>query len=232
MRCRPILMSGAMVRASLREIDPKTQTRRIVTPQPPAGCDLWSGWVIDSTCRKEVGKAAWGDAELPLCNKRHRVRCPYGQIGDRLWVRETTSESEPCFLGGKAQPTVWYRADNNRPMWADCAWTPSIFCPRGLSRLTLEITEVRVERLQDISDEDAGAEGIIRENLPPDPDNFHPPGSYGYVTGLLPFPQGRIHVTKVEAYRDLWESINDVGSWDANPWVWVVSFKRVAQVTA
>jgi hypothetical protein len=106
-------------------------------------------------------------------------------------------------------------------------WRPSIHMPRIASRITLEITGVRVERLQAISEADACAEGVIREFLPPDPDNFHPPGSYGYVPGHLPFPQGRIHVTAKEAYQDLWESINGPGSWDANPWVWCIEFKRV-----
>ena len=115
--------------------------------------------------------------------------CPYGVPGDRLWVRETWA---PLTVG------YAYRAD---PVWnappAD-RWHPSIHMPRAASRITLEVTGVRVERLQDISEADVIAEGCPRQML--------------YGTGW---------------YRDLWLKINGTGSWGANPWVWVIEFRLV-----
>lgn len=127
--------------------------------------------------------------------------CPYGAPGDRLWVRETHMDLGACYL---------YRADGNaeqeRALVAPGQrWRPAIHMPRAASRITLEVTGVRVERLQEISDSDAFAEGIQQcsdEGLPSD----------GTARGT---------------YRALWESINGPGSWDANPWVWVVEFRRV-----
>ena len=208
-RERPILFSAPMVRALLAGT--KTQTRRIVKPQP-ATTARWGGWITCSTARENEGKAMWGHGEH--LDRPHYVRCPYGQPGDRLWVRETTSESEPCFLGGKAQPTVWYRADNNRPMWADRKWTPSILSPRRLSRITLEITEVRVQRLTDISGDDVVAEGIRRP-------------SAMTIVELSAFAGTTETSWLRNQYLALWQSLNGPGSWDANPWVWVVEFKRV-----
>ena len=116
--------------------------------------------------------------------------CPYGQPGGRLWVRETFEDCESAL-----HSCVLYRADGGTP---GTKWTPSIHMPRWASRITLEITGVRVERLQDISEEDAISEGT-------------------------PFPCGGW----VGGYQKLWESIHGPGSWDLNPWVWVVEFKRV-----
>ena len=192
MRERPILFTGPMVRAILAGT--KTQTRRIVKPHmvgedhhPPHGPVLW----------------VHEEYSVPIDSVEAPSACPYGQPGDRLWVKETVSESEPCFLGGRPQPTVWYRADNNRPTWAERKWTPSIHCKRTLSRITLEITAVRVERLLAITEDDAIAEGCARN-----PDNRPP----------LPIPQ----------FMDLWHRINGVESWNADPWVWVIEFRRVA----
>jgi hypothetical protein len=191
---RPIPFSAPMVRALLAGT--KTQTRRIVKPSIK-GCTVGSysaGGVVEPVNVRDG--EPWD-----------QILCPYGQPGDRLWVRETTSESEPCFLGGKAQPTVWYRADCNRPTWAERKWTPSILSPRRLSRITLEITDVSVQRLQEISEEDATAEGT---------------GAGDYWPGAGDRP-----ATARAAYRDLWESINGPNSWDLNPWVWAITFKRI-----
>ena len=104
-------------------------------------------------------------------------------------------------------------------------WRPSIHMPRWASRITLEITSVRVERLQDISEADALAEGIVECPIPADDEG---PRRIGYVVGPDDGKSG-LSVTAVEAYRNLWESINGPGSWDANPWVWVVEFRRVGE---
>ena len=127
---------------------------------------------------------------------------PYGKPGDRLWVRETF-----CYHDDLAM--YLYKADDV----TCCKWKPSIHMPRNASRILLEITGVRVERLQDISEEDAIAEGCIK--FP-----FEDDHAYTFYdddkTG---------HATHTGAYRKLWESLNGPGSWDLNPWVWVVEFK-------
>ncbi len=217
-----------MVRALLAGT--KTQTRRIVKPQPPEWAQHVNAMTHLNVEHRWVPSYVWQWSELETGKKLRRwptdpdgdgadgyaIPCPYGKPGDRLWVRETTSESEPRFLGGKAQPTVWYRADNNRPMWADRKWTPSILSPRRLSRITLEITGVRVERLQAISETDARAEGITDGGCLACGGN-EPCGC------ASPTPDAR------DSYAALWESINGDGAWALNPWVWCVSFKRVVQ---
>lgn len=191
MRERPILFSGPMVRALLAGT--KTQTRRAIKPQPyvdEMGNACWNGWNYgqDTSGRPLFKTLA---SPIPL-SRMKRVLCPYGQPGDRLWVREAWAALTTGFA---------YRAD---PIWNSppaARWIPSIHMPRAASRITLEVTEVRVERLQDISEADAVAEGA-----------FTDPACPAY-----------------DAYRSLWESINGPGSWDANPWVWVVEFQRVGQ---
>lgn len=222
---RPILFSGPMVRAILD--GRKTQTRRIVkcrgicsvedtgVPQRP----LWPG------AEDESGNWQWLD-------------CPHGDQGDRLWVRETTR----CTCDDKSFGVVQYRADESiRTMICDQngegdpigtrphkdpfqridkngpPWKPSIFMPRWASRITLEITGVKVERLNEITDKDAIAEGIEAVG---EPEAF---GSYVVQVGRL---EGR-YSTARSLFSGLWESINGPGSWAANPWVWVVEFRRV-----
>lgn len=128
--------------------------------------------------------------------------CPYGQPGDRLWVREAFSGSIAYERHGYPLKEwgnkVWYWADGNPDIGDWTRQRPSIHMPRHLSRVLLEVTGVRVERLQDISEADAMAEGTTRH------------------------PDGRWH-----AYRSLWTHINGSSSWDSNPWVWVVDFRRL-----
>ncbi len=186
MKERPILFSAPMVRALLD--GSKTQTRRVVKPTPE-----WIGQSGVLSYRGRVG--------LP------HALCPYGQPGDRLWVRETHMDLGACYL---------YRADaeaeQERAIVAPRQlWRPAIHMPRAASRITLEITGVRVERLQDISEDDALAEGCSSTAI------VHEDGED--YTG---------HYAS-EEYQVLWESINGPGSWDANPWVWVVEFKRLEQ---
>lgn len=143
--------------------------------------------------------------------------CPYGQPGDRLWVRETW-QSAPL------RGVFAYRAD---PMWSgvpaptpDGRWRPSIHMPRCASRITLEITGVRVERLRDINEDDAIAEGI------------QPAALTGHWRLYGRGANGDMDRSPRVSYRSLWESINGQGSWDANPWVWVIEFRRVTESAA
>jgi hypothetical protein len=190
MTSRPILMSAPMVRAILA--GNKTQTRRVVKYAAPDLIDE-DGWPLRDMSADGAGEV--------------RSACPYGQPGDRLWVRETWGE----FRREPGRPI--YRADDPLALGSSNPWKPSIHMPRCYSRITLEITGVRVERLQDISEADAKAEGA------PCVDE---------VSGHeVLFPQHSKAGTYRLGYRALWEQINGPGSWDANPWVWVVCFKRV-----
>lgn len=201
MKERPILFSDEMVRAILE--GRKTQTRRVVKQQD----------VLDS--RNEVG--VWdGPGEV---GEWEVSRCPYGQAEDRLWVREAWAK---CQIKECCDGPVAYRASWLRGMAAHCEgytkWKPSIHLPRWASRITLEITGVRVERLQDISEADAGAEGI---DAPAEFSGMGPDGPIENEAAYGWHP--------VDAFAELWDSINkDRGySWESNPWVWVVNFKRI-----
>jgi len=149
-----------------------------------------------------------------IVKSQSNICCPFGKPGDRLWVRETFQG--PLFDSDNSKCCV-YRADGGEaPEYVDAddnlrqGWKPSIFMPRWASRITLEITGVRVERLQDISASDCYAEGCFR------PDQLK---SLGSEVTTRDNARG--------AYRKLWESINGADSWDANPWVWVVEFKAI-----
>jgi hypothetical protein len=128
--------------------------------------------------------------------------CPHGQVGDQLWVRETFCDATDGLHG-----RVLYRATGDTA----CKWKPSIFMPRAASRITLEITSVRVERLQDISETDALEEGIV---------------SAGDGNGFQLADTTHYSNDQRESYASLWESLNGEGSWDLNPWVWVIEFKK------
>ena len=202
---RPILFSGPMVRALLD--GSKTQTRRVVKPQPDTAHDGEPYWFIG-------GYRVWGYRPAPAVPLRaggNPLPCPYGQRGDRLWVRESFAHmyrynAQP---EKRAPEDVTYMADNLTPdPYVYGSWKPSIHMPRWASRITLEVTNVRVERLQDISEADALAEGVKVH-----PDHHGKPPSSIY--------------SPVQAYRDLWESINGPDSWAANPWVWAIEFRRL-----
>ena len=206
MKERPILFSATMVRALLAGT--KTQTRRVVkmkthhqieerdngTPWP---------WMYDG----ERDADSW-------------MACPYGQPGDRLWVRETwrtdarlDDKAPNAFSGWPVKYEADSTALNHGAFFGqtDGKTRVSIHMPRWASRITLEITGVRVERLQDISEADALAEGIE--------DRGKGFAVYGTDDGITFDP--------IRSYRSLWEQINGPGSWDANPWVWVVEFRSV-----
>ena len=198
MKERPILFSASMVRAILS--GRKTQTRREVKR-----CGL-----LEST-------GGQGMRPIPIA-------CPHGRPGDRLWVRETWqyapvkycdcpqgSEAQPCDdwiegIGCRSNRTeVIYREDEATA----AKWRSPIHMPRWASRITLEITDIRVERVQDISEADAMAEGV----------------EFGNITDPL---TGEIDRDATEAFEVLWESIHGSGSWDMNPYVWVIEFRRVS----
>jgi hypothetical protein len=259
MKERPIIFSAPMIRAILD--GRKTQTRRVMRPQPPAG---WFGESPEEA--RDAGEP------LDVTPRWLVERCSHGKAGDRLWVRETFSTDAltvyPC-------PPAWYRADcgayddpsddehgrhcdalrTGHPR-SDCyacamngrtfRWKPSIFMPRKLSRIALEIVEVRVQRLQEISEDDARAEGV---------EPYTPP--YGHVS-----PEQRVPGPGLDRRRlgdqphrlpfaDLWDAINgkprpmldDDGepvlddndrpimvasrSWASNPWCWALTFRRL-----
>ncbi|CUK23334.1 ASCH domain-containing protein [Achromobacter xylosoxidans] len=210
MRERPILFSGPMVRAIL--VGHKTQTRRVVKHVDPDGC-VWKSAARLSGVHNLEGKFPESAMEW----------CPYGQPGDRLWVRETWSQPTTLDPG----PT-FYRADypacvppefTNVPPVEAITWKPSIHMPRSACRLVLEITSVRVERLQAISYEDALAEGAFDPRLFVGDEWDDADGeSADELARRLQWPQ--------RAFRELWCGINGAESWDANPWVWVVEFRR------
>ena len=221
MRERPILFSAPMVRALLD--GSKTQTRRVMKPQLVYGtvAGLFNSWYLP---RSEGGGTLYPNGKEKILST-----CPYGQPGDRLWVREawraelTWDTTKPSGIPNEA--ALWYEADdqqrnNGRGTKFKGKLRPSIHMPRWASRITLEITEVRVERLQDISEADARAEGIfphVRGGwhwLKHDSSNPDDWNQFGYKTAAL-------------AFQALWESINGPGSWATNPWVWVVEFRRL-----
>lgn len=225
MKEHPILFSASMVRAILD--GRKTQTRRVVKPQPNPVDPRYCGVVAAAFRQGDFAWANKGGSRTISCKPNGPTgwaeeNSPYGKLGDRLWVRETFS-GPYCFEaqdGFPAYPTskwgrssgLWYWADGE-PTHGD--WTrprPSIHMPRWACRILLEITGVRVERLNDISRDDAMAEGIV----------YQPDGGFGLADSThYNFADPRF------SYQSLWESINGAGSWDANPWVWVVEFRRL-----
>lgn len=192
MRERPIIFSAPMVQAILE--GRKTQTRRVLHREK-----LYNGYAFDDP---RIARA-----------------CPHGQPGDRLWARETFAVITGVGRAPHVDDAVEYRADNSpagEVIGHARAWRPSIFMPRAYSRITLEVVGVRVERVQDISEADARAEGADQEfrtvvYSPAGVKDYHMPVSY----------RG--------GFANLWDSINETRGygWDTNPWVWVVEFKRI-----
>ncbi len=199
MKERPILFSGPMVNA-IRE-GRKTQTRRVMKPQPVLSDD--AGWIWPKGPQIKpspdanetpygMGRAVWDSF------------CPYGVPGDRLWVRETWGYRS--FEDAQAKRPV-YKADwVGQRQESSLRWRPSIHMPRWACRLVLEVVSVRVERVQAISEEDIAAEGVSK----------YDGGEYLKNRGPM-----------VSTFMRLWESINGGGSWARNDWVWVVEFKKV-----
>lgn len=182
MNAKPILFSTPMVQAIMR--GHKNQTRRVIKPAPD------HNGVYETAMAPGMG-ALNNKWAIKKDGRFERIKCPYGVRGDLLWVRETFNNTCGDTL---------YRADG---IELGCAkWKPSIFMPKDLSRLTLLIRDIRVERLNDISTMDARYEGA-------------PAVSYVGQTGVA---------HPIVCFRSLWESINGKDSWSDNPWVWVVEF--------
>jgi hypothetical protein len=205
---RPILFKGRLVRAILAGA--KTQTRRAL--RLPA-------WITDQAGAIDRLRYQLGRGEYPGLAKYvdgrpvRRFTCPYGAPGERLWVRETHAQFAVGNRTGDAPLCVAYRATCGEDGGFDYVhngdeimrlkvtkWTPAIHMPRWASRIDLEVTAVRVERLHDITEEDAHAEGVA-------------------------LGEGDTNATR--RFFEGWREINGDESWDANPWVWVVSFRRV-----
>ncbi|CAB3857541.1 hypothetical protein LMG3410_02107 [Achromobacter aegrifaciens] len=203
MRERPILFSGPMVRAILAGT--KTQTRRVAKPvRHPGWKNVYDPGVLAREPKHTVDLA-----------------CPYGPPGDRLWVRESWSSD---FANQYPHDHVWYAADDDRrndievrdgvrgiyspesQQFVRFRWRPSIHMLRSACRLMLEIAGIRLERLQAISEADACAEGIQGQGLQ--------------------FYDGRPATAK-DAFESMWSEINGPASWQANPWVWVLEFRRI-----
>ncbi len=203
-RERPLIMSAEMVRAVLRGT--KTQTRRVITNLNPT-------FVAAQPTAHQIA---------------HAVRCPYGGIGDRLWVREAWQHLDsPC----ADEPLTVYRATDAGPNGESAAglgWRPSIHMPRWASRLTLEITDVRVERVQSITESDALAEGIASATK----DGTLYKYGLGDADGLpggAGWPWYEWEVSPRDAFARLWDALNAPRGhgWDVNPWAWIISFQRV-----
>ena len=218
---RPIPFSPPMMRALLREIAApgtgKTQTRRVLKPQPPDGSHSPHTMRVGTTLHFTKPKGSMTDQPMPFA------------VGDRLWVREAWRTAEayddvkPRDMGG--EEPIKYLADDSMETWGwkiDRHLTgrkrPPMFMPRWASRVTLTVTDVRVQRMQDISAEDARAEGHPRSDKP--------------------YPQEVHDDAARDWFMDLWDSLNAARGfgWDANPWVVAVTFtpelRNIDQVQA
>lgn len=196
----PIICNGDMVRAILR--GEKTQTRRPVKPQPATGCIYSINGAHNAALH--LTDAGCQVRYIPPTgrSKDHLLLCPFGHPGDRLWVRETFREYYPKAL---------YKADGiarleDTETGKAIPWRPSIHMPRWASRITLEITDINVERVQDITEDEAIKEGVVDPIM----------GTYGLNPRTI--------------FRDLWDAIyakRSGLSWDEDPWVWAITFRRV-----
>ncbi|MCZ7488225.1 hypothetical protein [Rhizobium rhizogenes] len=217
---RPILFSAPMIRALLAGT--KTQTRRLIKPRGKHRPSLFDGTWSDSYVL-DHGNESWRQVDIPI------------KLGDRLWVRETWAPLSALTHNDPGVQALadggFYRADGGTVDGEISKWLPSIFMPRHASRLTLIVTDVRVERLNDISREDAITEGLIKvEHAPPMAVEmgchwgFEGDGRYG---------------SPISAYAALWDHINGAGAWESNPWIVAYTFTvhhgnidQIAQVAA
>ncbi|WP_210502026.1 hypothetical protein [Pantoea ananatis] len=238
MKERPILLNAEMVRAVLD--GRKTQTRRIMKVQPSEHfnpmnmvleTDYTAHWYTPGVIDKHGYLQPAKKQVFGVAGEDEGYICPFGAVGDRLWVRETFSgnclddDQIQDIKGGrdKASDLCEYRADYPDGYQAADGWTPSIHMPRWASRITLEITGVRVERLNSINYRDAVREGLVQEEY-----NWH---SSEYPLDDIAFRTSweskRRYSSPQECFKYLWQSIYGEESWQANPFVWVIEFKRV-----
>lgn len=232
MKERPILFSGEMIRALLAGT--KTQTRRVVKQWQIPKQQEDGTWFAIAQRDPRYGFGVSGTTEQECAKQLAQYGSPYGNPAAKLWVRETCRAEEL----ESGQDGVRYLADNHfRPIndtpsdafqWMKMnvygkqggTNVPSIHMPRWACRLLLEITGVRVERLQDISEADALAEGVKRSQRAVS-SSAAVPCFWDYQRNQPDYRDAR------SSFSSLWESINGAGSWDANPWTWVIEFKKV-----
>lgn len=244
MKQRPILFSAPMVRALLAGT--KTQTRRVLKRQPEPPRAIYGSPGADTTitpnlyrCENGMG-VAWRFemSKITSSKGRHlevsvidhepvRIVCPYGNPGDRLWVRENGWQ-RPADRAERGWP---YAYDADAPFgigaaneaYREAGWKrrPSIHMPRWASRILLEVTDVRVERLKEISEADAMAEGIERSP------SMGKPGALQWCDYRMPHNAAEWFNSPIHSYETLWDQINGTGAWAANPWVWAVSFRSL-----
>ena len=203
MKERPIIFSSEMVRAILE--GRKTQTRRVIKPQLSESY-IFLSFIDDLNGKEAVRKALWVDDNRIFDSNNPfkdtvQIKCLYGQPGDRLWVRETFKLAGALFFRADGEP-----GREELELYPNWKWKPSIYMPRCFSRINLEVVNIRVERVQDISPEDVLAEGM--------PD--------GIAVGDL---------EQIKWFANLWDSINAKRgfSFEENKWVWVVEFKVVEE---
>lgn len=192
-----------MVRAILE--GRKTQTRRIMKPQPSDGFMPEVGRYHPTLIDRRTGEMFPGPERFGASDGNEDYPCPYGQPGDKLWVRETfalTGDNASTIVHPEHGGAAWRATDHPKAF----KWKPSIFMPRWASRITLEITGIRVERLQEITPQDAIAEG-------------HP--------SRMDMLQDVTNDAARDWFEDLWIDINGLESWQTNPFVWVVEFKKI-----
>ena len=218
MKYIPILMSTPMVQSILA--GRKTMTRRTIKSRHESGLLQVSRRKIDGQVAS-IESLDWGERN---CEKD--IICPYGQPGDVLWVRETFQQwnypTKPPFKyvykadGFVKRYGAWERDVKGKMHDTERIekWQPSLFMPKAACRIFLEVTNIRVERLQDISESDAVSEGIQ-------------PTEWGYVNYLIDGFYYNAKNKAKESFRTLWQSINGKESWDKNPFVWVVEFKQI-----
>lgn len=221
MKERPILFSAPMIRAILAGT--KTQTRRVAKLPHNNPLGVWEPfWFGGENCYDRHGQEVPGRWTLGHSRTGDIIGCPIAQAGDRLWVREAwracrgLDNTPPRDI----DPGSDIEFEATKQSYAEIGLVgklrPSMFMPRWASRITLEVTGVKVERLQEISEADAIAEGIQQWPL-------------GFRVALSGAPkhESRSFDTAIGAFRFLWDSINGPGAWDLNPWVWAISFKKV-----
>lgn len=216
MKERPILMTPENAQKCFDGV--KMQTRRIIKPQPPDGATVWQSEGIGDT---------W---QVRRCDPWHSIKCPYGTAGDRLWIREAWQEkawsltelNRAGFLSAPKKPHETYlnqdlyaihKGGYNTAIGDPGRWTPSLRMPRWACRTVVEITEIRVQRVQKISEEDAIEEGVCDTPFYDEAER--------YVSAGAP------RAVEILAFAYLWQSINGPESWAQNPWVWAITFKKV-----
>ncbi len=205
MKQRPILFSTPMVQAILE--GRKTMTRRAIKDQTEHVAQILMKDGIAVTYVRGAGAQLWEDSAF---------KCPYGRVGDVLWVRETFQLSTPYgpeeyYYGYKTHDNPTIKASERYDYESPYKWKPSIFMPKDAARIWLRITNVRVERVENISISDCIKEGIEKRHV----------GWKNYSGSPDWFSQPR------DSFKSLWESINGEDSWKSNPWVWVVEFERI-----